>query len=254
MSAAVPSRPRSLALAKGLADAVLALVYPEVCDLCHHRRAGPTQGYVCDDCRLEVNLIKPPFCNRCGKPFSGDIRQAFDCSDCRASPPPFTRARSVAEARGKLLEAIHRYKYDAGLWFEPFLARLFIEGAARELQRESWDLHVPVPLFPAKQRERGFNQAEQLARALSRATGIPLDSAILRRRIPTPSQTRLSKDERRKNVNRAFAVRLPDRAEGRRIVLVDDVFTTGATTGACAGALLKAGAAEVCVWTVARGI
>ncbi len=202
MSTAVPSRLRSLTLAKGLADAVLALVYPEVCDLCHHRRAGPTQGYVCDDCRLQVNLIKPPFCNRCGKPFSGDIRQQFDCSDCRASPPPFTRARSVAEARGKLLEAIHRYKYNAGLWFEPFLARLFIEGAAGELQRESWDLLVPVPLFPAKQRERVSTGGTAHTRLEAAPPGFPCTRQTSGA-DSTPSQTHLTRTSAEEQ-NRAY--------------------------------------------------
>jgi ComF family protein len=109
-------------------------------------------------------------------------------------------------------------------------------------------------LHPLKLREREFNQAERLAGHLSRATDIPLNSRLLRRVNPTMTQTKLSRDQRAANMKNAFAVRENAPAKGRRIVLLDDVFTTGATTNACAQVLRAAGAAEVAVWTVARGL
>ncbi|HEV8493504.1 MAG TPA: ComF family protein, partial [Candidatus Angelobacter sp.] len=132
---------------------------------------------------------------------------------------------------------------------------LLVGSAASNLARGEWDIVVPVPLHPAKRRERGFNQAERLAHCLGRATGIPADMRMLRRITPTPSQTRLSRTERAANVERAFAMQVGHKpAAGKRIVLVDDVLTTGATTSACARVLRKAGAENVCVWTVARGV
>jgi len=153
-----------------------------------------------------------------------------------------------------MLEIIHRYKYNRAFWFEPFLAGLLVARAAPELLREQWDWIVPVPLHPSKQREREFNQAARLARPLSRATGIPINHRLLRRVLPTRTQTLLNREERLANVRKAFALREDRPLEGKRIVLVDDVFTTGATTGVCARVLRTAGASEVCVWTVARGI
>jgi ComF family protein len=149
---------------------------------------------------------------------------------------------------------LHRYKYQRALWFEPFLGDLLVESARTALAGEKWDLMVPIPLYPTKEREREFNQAERMARRLSGATGIPLDDRLVRRILPTLTQTVLTRAERMANVRRAFAPVRGRRLTGERIVLVDDVFTTGATTSACAKVLRGLGAGEVCVWTVARGI
>jgi ComF family protein len=157
-------------------------------------------------------------------------------------------------ARDPVLEVIHRYKYHRALWFEPFLAELLIRVAGPVLGGQGSDMIVPVPLHPAKQREREFNQAERLARRLGSATQIPVNRRLLRRVVPTRTQTLLSRPERLANVRNAFALRAGQRLNGERIVLVDDVFTTGATTSACAKVLMAAGAGEVCVWTLARGV
>jgi len=157
-------------------------------------------------------------------------------------------------AKDIVLDVIHRYKYNRALWFEPFLIDLFVARAKPQLQSDQWDWIVPVPLHPTKQREREFNQAERMARGLSKATSIPLNSRLLRRVVATRTQTRLSREERLANVSNAFTLRPATDLAGARILLVDDVFTTGATTNACAGVLRRAGASDVCIWTVARGI
>ncbi len=122
------------------------------------------------------------------------------------------------------------------------------------LRGQKWDFIAPVPLHPLKEREREFNQAEILARNLSEAAKIPLNTKLLRRVSSTMTQTRLTKQQRAQNMRGAFAVRNGVKLSGKKIVLVDDVFTTGATTSACARALKSSGAGEVCVWTVARGL
>lgn len=235
-------------------NAALAFFYPEWCQLCRAGRATPAEGYVCAGCRAQVRFIEPPFCRRCGLPFEGAITTPFDCANCRELELSFSFARSAVVAREGVLEAIHRYKYQRALWFEPFLAGLLIEQAGPELGSGNWDVIVPVPLHPAKRRQREFNQAERLARRLAAATQLPLDTRLLRRVVATRTQTQLSREERLSNVRRAFALRRGRSLNGQRIVLVDDVMTTGATTSACARVLIGAGAGEVCVWTVARGI
>jgi len=235
-------------------NAGLALVYPEVCQLCGAARATPAEGFVCAGCRAKVRFIERPFCERCGRPYQGEITGEFECPNCRGQELHFRQARSAVVACERMLEVIHRYKYSRSLWFEPFLADLLIGMAKPELAKQKWDFIVPVPLYPAKQREREFNQAERLAKNLSAATQVAVNKRLLRRVRPTCTQTVLSREEREENVRNAFAMRRGRHLNGERIVLLDDVLTTGATTSACAKVLRSAGAGEVCVWTVARGI
>src|SRR5262245_31447195 len=239
---------------KWLLDTSLSFFYPEVCQICGDERATAAEGFVGERCRKGVRWIQPPFCERCGLPFEGDLTTPFECSNCRELELHFCHARSAVAARDPVLEIIHRYKYQRALWFEPFLAGLLIEAAATDLRQQNWDMIVPVPLHGLKQSEREFNQAVRLARCLSAATQIPMQTRLLSRVQPTRTQTQLSRAERAANVRRAFVVRQAEPLKQRSVVLVDDVLTTGTTTSACAKALLDAGASKVCAWTVARGL
>lgn len=235
-------------------EAGLGFLYPPVCQFCKTNRATAKEGYVCRDCWTLVRFIRAPFCDRCGLPFEGDLTTIFECTNCRQMELHFTSARSAVVAKTLVLEAIHRYKYSHSLWFEEFLADLLIREAAPALRGQGWDYLVPVPLHPLKRREREFNQAELLARRLGAATGIPVHTKLVQRTTATLTQTRLSREERATNMKDAFVVGQAVRLAGQKIVILDDVFTTGATTNACAKALRAAGAGDVCVWTVARGI
>jgi competence protein ComFC len=239
---------------KSWLNAGLAFVYPEACQLCEKNRAKREEGLVCSRCWQQVRFIRAPYCERCGLPYPGDITTSFECANCRDMELHFTSARSAVVAGGIVRDVIHRYKYQRHVWFEPFLADLFLREAAPALRNERWNCIVPVPLFPVKEREREFNQAARLAGHLSRALKIPMNETWLRRVIATNTQTRLSREQRAANMRGAFVWNGPGRLRGERVIVVDDVFTTGATTNACAKALLDAGAAEVCVWTVARGL
>jgi len=235
-------------------NAGLGLVYPESCQLCHAQRATARDGFVCAKCWMHVRFIRAPFCERCGLPFEGELTTAFECTNCHEMELHFSSARSAVVAKTVVLEAIHRFKYQRALWFENFLADLLIREAAPVLRGQKWDYIAPVPLHPLKLREREFNQAARLGAPLAAATGIPLNEKILCRTALTATQTLLTRAERAMNMKNAFAVRPDVVLTGKKIILVDDVFTTGATTSECARALRAAGAADVCVWTVARGI
>jgi competence protein ComFC len=165
----------------------------------------------------------------------------------------FRFARSAMVVNPMLLNIIHSYKYQAAVWFEPFIGDLLTRQAAPLLAREKWDLIVPVPLHPRKKREREFNQAERIARYLGRALNLPINTCVVRRSKFTGTQTLLTRTERAANVGDAFAPRAGKQLNGEKIILVDDILTTGATTSACARALRKCGAGDICVWTVARG-
>lgn len=233
-------------------DAGLNFFYPPVCQICREERATAAEGYVGPKCWSRIRFVTPPFCERCGLPFEGEMTHSFQCANCQDMNLHFRSARSAVLAEGLMLEVIHHYKYNRGLWFEPFLAGLLISTASPALAAEKWDLLVPVPLYPVKKREREFNQAARLAARLGRAANIPVNERLLRRVKPTITQTRLTREQRADNVRHAFAFCGKEKLQGQNIVLLDDVMTTGATTDACAKTLRQAGAGEICVWTVAR--
>lgn len=239
---------------KSWLDAGWGFFYPPICQICCAARATADDGYVCEGCWRNVRFVQPPFCERCGLPYDGSIHLSFQCGNCKEIKLHFRSARAAVIANAFLLDVIHRYKYRRARWFEPFLTNLFIRQAAPALAAVEWDLLVPVPLHSVRARTREFNQSERLARRLSRATGIPMNARLLRRNQPTDTQTLLNRRQRAANVRHAFGFTGRDSVKGARIVLVDDVLTTGATTSECARVLRQAGAREVLVWTLARGL
>src|ERR1017187_5451534 len=127
----------------GWVECALGFIYPNVCQICGEERAGAAEEFICAHCRQRVRFIQPPFCERCGLPFEGDITTAFECANCHEMELHFRWARSAVVARDAVLEIIHRYKYQRALWFEPFLAGLLIRQAGAELGRGKWDWIVP---------------------------------------------------------------------------------------------------------------
>jgi predicted amidophosphoribosyltransferase len=145
-------------------DAALSFLYPEVCSLCGNERATCREGFVGETCRAQVRFIVPPFCDRCGLPFEGDITTEFECTNCREMDLHFSRARSAVAARGPVLEAIHRFKYKKELWFETFLGELLTRAASEPVRGGKWDALVPVPLFSVKQRSCSSESSLRRAR------------------------------------------------------------------------------------------
>jgi ComF family protein len=209
-------------------------------------------GALCADCWARVRFIAPPLCACCGTPFELPADVDARCGACLTQPPRFARARAVfvydQASRSLVLDFKHGDRTDAAQAFGAWLAR-----AGADLLQDA-DLLVPVPLHRWRLFRRRYNQAALLAFATSRASGVPAVADVLARRRATASQGHLSRAGRRRNVAHAFHVR-PQRTtlvSGRRIVLIDDVLTTGATAAECAAALLRAGAARVEVLTLAR--
>ncbi len=233
-------------------QALLDLVFPRACAGCGRGMEDP--GYLCWDCLARTLWVRPPFCELCGDPFHGLVPQPAVCPRCAARLPAFDRARSAARFQGVLREAVHAFKYGGATWLAADLIRLAQPVFDEYFALANLDIVTYVPLFPARERERGYNQARLLARGLAATRpGLAL-RACLRRIRPTPSQTRLTATERHANVRAAFAARTRRGAiNGRRILLVDDVMTTGATVNECARVLKEAGAALVGVLTVGRG-
>ncbi|MCX7825457.1 MAG: ComF family protein [Verrucomicrobiae bacterium] len=242
-----------LAAIKQWWNVVVGLVYPANCAVCKQPREPEADSALCPSCRRQMRPIHRPFCERCSLPFDGVADGAFRCSNCADKNYYFHHAVCGCRLTGVARECVHQFKYQHALWIGPELAELMIAAARERIEWPKVDMVVPVPLFPSRQRERGFNQAEWLARRLVRALPAPLCKGNLRRVRETDNQALLNAAERIENVRGAFAVRDPRPFLKRRLVLVDDVFTTGATTNECARVLLDAGAESVIVLTVGRG-
>lgn len=245
----------TLRAARRAARLALDAVLPPQCLACARLVDAP--GTLCGTCWSRIAWLAPPLCACCGRPFefdpgmgAGDERLL--CGPCLRAPPDFARARAVFRydeaSRGLVLAFKHADRTHGAPAFGRWLAR-----AGAELLAEA-DLVAPVPLHWTRLAWRRFNQSALLAQAAAAASGRPCVPDLLIRRRRTPTQGELGRSARARNVRRAFAVhrRHGGKVAGRRIVLVDDVFTTGATVEECARTLLAAGAAAVDVLTLAR--
>ena len=241
---------------QSMLDAMLGIFYPPICQWCSKYGALADHGFICNECLQSpgfFQLIGADCCARCGLPFEGELSSPFECSNCRGLSLGFEWAKSVYVATPDVLKLIGRYKYGGEIWFERLIASRFAQVAGESLVATDWDGIVPVPLYSVRKRERGFNQAEQLAMVLGEKVGVKVMTNILKRTTPTQTQTRFGRKSRMKNVAHAFEVTSGVSVLGQKLVLVDDVLTTGATTSSCAFVLKRAGAAKIVVWTFARG-
>jgi competence protein ComFC len=231
-------------------EALTSLFYPPLCTICG-ADIGASE-YLCDDCDAKVTRIVPPFCEVCSEPFPGAITNAFTCANCGHRKLHFETAVAVYRSRGIVRRVIHDFKYNKHVYLRRAVAR-WLEDALDDvrLRGRHFDLLVPVPLHPARQRERGFNQAQLLAELLSRRTSIPLKPALERIRY-TKTQTAFDRAERIDNLRDAFRLRKNVNVRGCRVLLIDDVLTTGSTLSECARVLKAAGAVSVHAATAAR--
>ena len=243
-----PTSPPDPSLLGRLADSLIAVFIAPGCAACTRPLERPTLGPVCAACWRAVVSITPPFCTQCGDPLATWRRagiQSSRCPRCRRRPSAITSARAVGSYTGSLRAILHAFKYGRRQSLAGPLGELMADAAGELL--EGIDLAVPVPLHWRRRRQRGFNQAQALARTL----GLSWRDA-LRRTRSTRSQTDLPAAQRHRNVRDAFAVRRRAGVSGLVILIVDDVSTTGATLEACARVLRAAGAREVRALTVAR--
>lgn len=225
---------------------LLDSLFPPACRLCGARTgAGPA---LCTGCRHDLpRLIHA--CRQCARPLSGEAPQC--CGRCQHQPPPFDRATALFHYQPPLDFLLKRLKFARDPGMGPLLAGLL----ARELRGRTAPLPgllVPMPLHPTRLRERGYNQAVEIARPLGRALGIPLDHGLCRRTRRTEAQSLLGTTARRLNVRNAFAV--TGSAPVAHVAIVDDVMTTGCTASELARVLKRAGAGNVEVWVIARAV
>lgn len=248
----VPIRQGLARRLRGLAGAALDLVYPPACAGCGVL-LGSGAG-LCPGCWSKLAFIEHPYCEVLGTPFSHDLGPGILSADAIANPPPFERLRSVALYDDLARNLVHSLKYRDRTDLAPMMAGWMLRAGDGAV--EGADVIVPVPLHRLRLIWRKFNQAAELSRALAALSGTPVLIDAVRRTKRTRRQIGLSPRARAENVRSAFSV-TPEGREalfGRRVVLVDDVYTTGATVAAVTRALKRAGAADVTVLTFARAL
>jgi ComF family protein len=234
---------------------ILDLIYPPLC--CHCAAPSDPSG-LCSSCIERIALPRPPHCQICGVPFRTRNDADHACGPCITDPPAFGVARAAAiydasqPADQPLKAILQRYKYSREVALAAPLAQFLRRQCPFDVR--NYDVIVPVPLHLSRLRWRGFNQAALLARRIAAGKSVPVDVFALERTRATQPQVELDEKARRQNVAAAFRVSHPDRIRRRRVLLVDDVYTTGSTVNECSRVLRGAGARAVDVLVLARAV
>jgi ComF family protein len=234
--------------------ALIDFFFPPKCLFCGNGLGELPDDHPCPLCTERIKFFSYPRCPRCGLGFGDTPGEDHLCSKCLTEERYFTRARAIGPYEGLMADAIHRFKYQGASRLAKPLGTFLAEYEDSEFPFSEFELILSVPLHPRRLRQRGFNQSLLLARCVSRAHSIPLDFASLQRTRHTEPQTQLSGPERQKNIRGAFEVRRAGAIAEKHILLIDDVFTTGSTVQECAKVLLKAGAKQVDVLTLAKAM
>ncbi len=234
-------------------ERLLQFFIPSQCPLCDKFLSEDGKG-ICTDCLSEIYWIKPPFCSICGTPYVSNVSGDHPCGGCLKKRRYFSMARSIGAYEGSLREAIHRWKYEGKTSLTPYFGQWMVEGLSHYWNPKELDLLIPVPLHKHRLRDRGFNQALLLVKEIHSQIGIPYLKRALRKRKPTPPQVDLNGLERERGVKGAFEITERDKIVEKSILLIDDVYTTGATVNECAKILLEGGAKRVDVLTLARTV
>ncbi|MEJ2672361.1 MAG: ComF family protein [Deltaproteobacteria bacterium] len=233
---------------KHSACSILEFFLPRLCLFCGAAVGEEAKVAVCPECEGQIEWVESPLCTCCGKVFPSRDGADRVCGDCQKDPPPFARARAAAVYDGPAAQAIKRFKFNRQMANLPVMQHWLQHLLCLELVADA-GLIIPVPLHPRRLKQRGFNQALLLAKAFPQ---VPVSRDAVVRVKDTVPQVELKPKERRDNVKGAFAVPEPALVKGKNVLLLDDVYTTGATVRECAKVLLRAGARRVEVLTVAR--
>lgn len=234
----------------GIADTV----FPPICVACGDVLNNDMESFFCSGCFSKIGFSKSPICSCCGLPFINYKGENHLCSDCISREQYFSAARSVGRYETPLRDAIHLFKYKGKIAVGKALGRLMAGFEYDSFNMRDYSLIMPVPLHQKRLRERGFNQSVVLASEVAVRHHINLDFMTLKRMVYTEPQVNLGRKERDSNVNGAFSITSSEGVNGERIILIDDVYTTGSTVRECARVLLENGAADVAVLTLARAV
>ncbi len=220
---------------------LIGLLFPRRCPVCHDVVEDRGER-VCKICRLKLPYVREPSCRKCGKPLYAEEKEY--CRDCAAGKHVFRQGKAPFLYDEVMRQSVSRFKYGGRREYAAFYAEEILRKCCREALLWKAEAFVPIPLHPSRRRKRGFNQAELLADELAKRTGIPSDAGLLRRVKKTHVQKELSREERSANLKGAFSVRKGN-LPYKKVILIDDIYTTGSTVDEAARVLLKAGADSV---------
>lgn len=235
---------------------LMKLLYPICCPVCgevqEQMLTDEGAACICPACEKKLIRVASPFCMRCGKPLEADRMRREYCGDCMRDRHAFVQGRAVFVYQGAIIGSMHRLKYANRRDYAEVFAREAYETYAVWLRRIAPDALIPIPLHPKRRKERGYNQAELIAEALARLSGIPVEKKLLLRMIHTQPQKQLHARERKNNLKNAFQTSKKI-VQLKKVLLVDDIYTTGSTVDAAAEALLMAGVTKVYVLCICIG-
>ncbi len=227
------------------------VIFPPQCMGCAEILSRGRQLF-CLACKEKIKFIRGSLCPVCGTTFLDSPAESHLCGNCIENKTYFSCARAVFSYETIILDVIHKFKYGNNISVGAMLASFMADFSFPDVDFSDHSLMIPVPLHIKRLRERGFNQSLILARALAKKWQIPINFSLLKRHKSTLTQTGLHKTERKQNIKGAFEVNDKKIIAGKNIILVDDVYTTGATINECAKTMIKAGAQKVTVLTLAR--
>lgn len=233
--------------AEELWETCLDMVFPPRCPVCD--KPAPLPALICPACREKPVPVKAPRCLKCGKHI-GDEREEY-CKGCRLTVHVFKQGRSLF-LYSSVAGSLYRFKYAGRQEYARFYAEEIVKKLGGTIRAWKPDALVPVPIHPARRRERGYNQAEVLAKEIGKRTGIPVASGLIRRVKKTLPQKLLDDAGRQNNLKRAFKIDGND-VKLKRVIVIDDIYTTGSTVDACAAELKRAGVEEIYFITAAIG-
>ena len=228
-------------------ETAIVFLYPAKCRVCEEFLGVASLPYICANCWQNMQFLEPPWCDICGTPEANGR-----CDECATSPPRYGKLRSIAFYHTTLQQAIHLFKFEKKKVLAQYIIQLINAHIPADCEMAEYDFVLPIPIHKKRLRERGFNQATLLANGIATVEGIPVLTDTLVRKRHTVAQSSLDREARQQNIVGAFEVRNPDIISGKRLLVIDDVFTTGATIREAVSELWTADPAEIDVLTLAR--
>ena len=236
---------------KAITEINLSLLFPKICETCEELLPARDEMGVCQNCVAKVKKISPPFCPACGRTSAAPNKR---CGQCHREPFHFERAYAVLYYEGKTRRLLQAFKFRERKRLKKFFTDLLLEFLSNHLDISDFDILVSVPMDAQKENHRGFNQARLLCKQIAKKTSRDDFSACFIKKKSRKTQSLLTRSQRAKNIAGTFFVKKPGAFSGKKILLIDDILTTGFTASECAKTLKKDGAVSVTLLAAARGL